>query len=212
MSTPFEEYIVFALLLLGVFGVYYALKVHYIFAFSLVEKTALCDEKKQKIEKIKYYVFTFLKLLLVLGLVGMFTFGSIELYEGLSLETLIIDLWHKIPQGFWLDLFFTLLRIAILIVVMRYVLKWFFSFLDKQEEVTKAKKRYNAKHVELVYLRIHNMIKYTFVLGVVYRIVHFFPFLEEVSEVFLVALILFFILALLITLREVVHMRQQGFK
>jgi len=198
MSIPFEEYIVFALLLLGVFGVYYALKLHYVFAFSLVEKTALCDEKKQKIEKIKYYVFAFLKVLLILGLVGMFTFGSIELYEGLSLETFTIDVWHKIPQGFWLDLFLTLLRIAILIVIMRYVLKWIFSFLDRQ--------------VELVYLRIHNMIKYTFVLGVVYRIVHFFPFLEEVSEVFLAALILFFILALLITLREVVHMRQQGFK
>lgn len=207
MSVPVEELFVFTLLLLGVVGIYYALKLHYVFAFSLVKKTSISEEKKQKIEKIKIYVFTFLKVLLLVGLAGMFIFGTGVLMDGLSLKALVIDLWLKIPEGFWLSLLWTLMRIAILIVVVRYVLKKIYALLEKQQEKTIAKKRYNTKNVELVYLRIHNTIKYTFVLGVIYRIVHFFPFLGEVSIVFLLALILFFIVALGITLKEVFLMR-----
>ena len=207
MSIPFEELIVFTLLLLGVVGIYYALKLHYVFAFGLVKNTAISEKKKQKIEKIKTYVFIFLKVLLVLGFVSMLLFGTVVLLDGMSLKTLVTDLWQKIPEGFWLSLLWTLVRIAVLIVVVRYILKIIYTFLDKQQEKTIAKKRYNTQNVESVYLRIHNTIKYTFVLGVVYRIVHFFPFLEEVSYVFLVALILFFISALGITLKEVFLMR-----
>ncbi len=207
MSLPFEELIVLALLLLGVVGIYYALKLHYIFAFGLVKKTSISEAKKQKIEKIKTYVFTFLNVLLLVGLVSMFVFGTVVLMDGMSLKTLVIDLWQKIPEGFWTFLLWTLVRIAVLIVVARYVLKKIYVFLEKQQEKTISKKRYNTENVELVYLRIHNTIKYTFVLGVIYRIVHFFPFLEEVSTVFLVALILFFISALGITLKEVSLMR-----
>lgn len=207
MFIPFEELIVFALLLLGVVGVYYALKLHYIFAFRLVKNTAISENKKQKIEKIKTYVFTFLKVLLVLGLVSMFIFGAAVLMDDMSLKVLVINLWQKIPEGFWLSLFWILLRIALLIVVVRYLLNFIYTYLDKQEEKTIAKKRYNTENVEKLYLRIHNTIKYTVVLGVIYRIVHFFPFLVEVSHVFLVALILFFISALGITLKEVFLMR-----
>lgn len=207
MSIPFEELIVFTLLLLGVVGIYYALKLHYVFAFGLVKNTAISEKKKQKIEKIKTYVFIFLKVLLVLGFVGMLLFGTMVLMDGMSLKTLVIDLWQMIPEGFWLSLLWTLVRIAVLIIVVRYILKIIYDFLDKQQEKTIAKKRYNTQNVERVYLRIHNTIKYTFVLGVIYRIVHFFPFLVEVSYVFLGALILFFISALGITLREVFLMR-----
>jgi hypothetical protein len=207
MSIPFEELAVFTLLLLGVVGIYYALKYHYIFAFRLVQNTAISENKKQKIEKIKTYVFTFLKVLLVAGLVSMFIFGTVVLMDGMSLKMLVIELWQKIPEGFWLSLVLTLVRIAVLIVVVRYLLKMIFRFLDRQQKRTIAKKRYNTKNVERVYLRIHNTIKYTFVLGVVYRIIHFFPFLAEVSYVFLIGLILFFISAVGITLKEVFLMR-----
>jgi len=208
MPIPFEELIVFTLLLLGVVGIYYALKLHYVFAFGLVKNTAISEKKKQKIEKIKTYVFTFLKVLLVFGFVSMFIFGAVALMDGVSLKALVIDLWRKIPEGFWLSLLWTLVRIAVLIVLVRYVLKIMYHFLDKQQEKTIAKKRYNTENVESVYLRIHNTIKYTMVLWVMYRIVHFFPFLVEVSYVFLGALILFFISALSITLKEVFLMFQ----
>jgi len=208
MPIPFEELLVFALLLLGVVGIYYALKLHYVFAFNLVKNTAISNEKKQKIEKIKTYLFTFLKVLLILGLIAMSIFGTAVLMDGMSLKGLIIELWYKIPEGFWLHMLFILVRIAILIVLMRYVLKAVFGFLDKQKEKVIAKKRYNSENITLVYLRVHNTIKYTFVLGVVYRIIHFFPFLVEVSHVFLAALILFFMMALAITIKEFIVMIQ----
>jgi len=208
MSIPFEEYIVFALLLLGVVGIYYALKLHYIFAFSLVKNTSISENKKQKIEKIKTYIFVFLKVLLILGLMAMSIFATAVLLDGMSLKGLVIELWDKIPDGFWLHMLWILVRIAILIVLMRYVLKAVFRFLDKQQEKVIAKKRYNTKSVTKVYLRVHNTIKYTFVLGVVYRIIHFFPFLAEVSHIFLAALILFFIVALAITIKELIVMIQ----
>lgn len=208
MSIPFEEYIVFTLLLLGVLGIYYALKLHYVFAFGLVKNTDISEKKKQKIEKIKTYVFVFLKVLLILGLVTVSVLATTVLMDGMSLKGLVIELWHKIPEGFGLHMLWMLVRIAILIIFMRYVLKAVFRFLDKQQEKVIAKKRYNAENVKLVYLRLHNTIKYTFVLGVVYRIIHFFPFLAEVSHIFLAALILFFIVASTITIKELMVMIQ----
>jgi len=208
MPTPFEELFVFVLLLLGVVGIYYTLKLHYVFAFNLVKNTAISNEKKQKIKKIKTYLFTFLKVLLIFGLIAMSIFSTAVLMDGMSLKGLVIELWHKIPEGFWLHILFVFVRIAILIVLMRYVLKAVFGFLDKQKEKVIAKKRYNSENITLVYLRVHNTIKYTFVLGVVYRIIHFFPFLVEVSHIFLAALILFFIMALAITIKEFIDMIQ----
>ena len=206
MLPPIEELVVFALLLLGVVGIYTLLKLHYIFAFGLVKNTSISLEKKQKIEKIKKYIFVFLKVLLVVGLVGMVTFGSMTLYEGDSLKAFVLESWELIPEGFWVSLLWTLIRIAVLITVMRYLLKYIYKWLDGQQEKTLAKKRYNVYNVEMVYLRLHNTIKFTVVLGVIYRIIHFFPFLEEVSYVFLFALILFFISASFITIRELLTM------
>ena len=208
MNIPnfYEEIIVFCLLLLAVVGVYILLKLHYIFAFGLVKNTAISQEKKQKIEKIKKYVFVFLKVLLLVGLVSMFIFGSMTLYEGDSLKSFVLISWDMIPEGFWVSLLWTLIRIAVLITVMRYLLKYSYKWLDRQQEKTLAKKRYTMYNVEMVYLRLHNTIKFTVVLGVIYRIVHFFPFLEEVSYVFLFALILFFVSASFITIRELVTM------
>ncbi len=208
MLFPLEELLVLALLLLGVLGIYYALKLHYIFAFALVQKTDISVKKKEKIEKIKKYIFIFLKVLLFFGLIAMSVFSIAVLMDGMSLKGLVIDLWQKIPEGFWLSLVWTLTRIGVLIVLMRYVLKMIYHFLDKQETKSIKKKRYNTQHIKRVYLCIHNSIKYTVVLGVIYRIMHFFPFLDEVSHLFLIALMLFVCIALAITVKEVFLMLQ----
>ena len=203
MSIPFEELIVFALLLLGVVGVYILLKLHYVFAFGLMKNTSSYEKNKVKIEKAKKYLFLFLKILLVLGFAAMFVFGTMHLMDGMSLKALVFELWGKIADGFWTSLFWTLIRIAVLIIVSRYILRKIYAFLEKQQEKTIDKKVYNKINVEKVYLRLHNTIKFTVVLGIVYRITHFFPFLEEVSAVMLIFVILFFVVACMITLREV---------
>ena len=208
MAVPLSEVFVFALLLLGVWGAYVLLKLHYIFAFGLVQKTDISLEKKQKIEKIKKYIFAFLKVLLLVGLVAVSIFGFETLSTGGSLQEVVIETWGKIPEGFWFSLLWTLLRIALLIVLMKYLLKIIYRFLDKEQEKILLKKRYNSDNVKMVYLRVHNAIKFTVVLGVVYRIIHFFPFLEEVSDVFLFALLSFVSIASLITLRETILMYQ----
>jgi len=202
------ELVISVLLLAAVMLIYFLLKWHYIFAFRLMQKTSMYETNKIKIENIRKYFFIFLKLLLFTSLIGMSIFCNSCIVEHRSLEHLVIDLWSSIPEGFWVHMFFVLVRIAILIVLMRYVLKAIFRFLDKQEKKVIAKKRYNTKNVTLVYLRIHNTIKYTFILGVIYRIIHFFPFLAEVSHLFLVALILFLIVALAITIKELIVMIQ----
>jgi len=203
-----NELITFVLLLLFVVLVYFLLKWHYIFAFGLLKKTSVYEKNKNKIEKIRKYFFIFLKFTLFMGLLSMFLFCSTCIVEKKSLLSFIIAFWSSIPEGFWLQMLWTLVRIAILIIVMRYVLKIVYKILEKQEEKSLLKKRYNTKNVEMLYVRIHNTIKYTVILGVVYRIIHFFPFLEEVSYVFLVALILFFILAIMITMKELISMIQ----
>jgi len=202
MLPPLEELMVLALLLAGVVGIYYALKLHYIFAFGLVQKTDISAKKKEKIEKIKSYVFYFLKVLLFFGLSIVLVSAFIVLEEGISLRQYVLEYWDTIPEGFWLSLLWTLTRIAVIIVLMRYVLKMIYHFLDKQETKSIQKKRYNTDNIKRVYLRLHNSIKYTVVLGVIYRIIHFFPFLVEVSDVFLIALILFVCIALAITMKE----------
>lgn len=203
MAIPFEELIVFALLLLGVVGVYILLKLHYVFAFGLMKNTSSYEKNREKIEKIKKYLFFFLKIFLVLGFSAMFIFGTMYLMEGMSLKTLVFELWGKIADGFWTSLFWTLIRIAVLIIVSRYILRKIYAFLERQQQKTIDKKVYNKTNIEKVYLRLHNTIKFTVVLGIVYRITHFFPFLEELSAVMLVFVIFFFVAATTITLREV---------
>ena len=208
MSIPYEELIVFSLLLLGVVGVYVLLKLHYVFAFGLMKNTASYEKNKPKIDKAKKYLFLVLKILLGLGLLSMFLFGTQYLMDGMSLKALVFELWGKIADGFWTSLLFTLIRIAVLIIVSRYILRKIYVFLERQQQKTIDKKVYNKTNVEKVYLRLHNTIKFTVVLGIVYRITHFFPFLEEVSAVMLVFVILFFVAATSITLREVWMMLQ----
>jgi hypothetical protein len=211
MDIPnfYEEIIVFILLLLAVAGIYILLKLHYVFAFGLMKKTTSYEKNKIKIDKAKRYLFVFLKILLVLGLSAMFLFGMMYLMEGMSLKALVLELWGKIAEGFWTSLLFTLIRIAVLIIVSRYILRKIYTFLEKQQQKTIDKKVYNKTNVEKVYLRLHNTIKFTVVLGIVYRITHFFPFLEEVSAVMLGFVILFFVAATLITLREVWSMLKE---
>ncbi len=206
MFLPYEELLVFGGLLLGVWVVYFALKLHYIFAFRLVQKTSISEAKKQKIEKIKIYIFAFLKVLFLIALLLMLWFGTSTLMQGESLKAIVMHLWLEIPEGFWFSVLWSLLRIAILIVIMRYLLKRIYRLLDRHKAKVIAKKCYNNNNIEMLYLRIHNMIKFTVVLGVMYRIIHFFPFLAEVSSVFLVALLLFVFSALIITIKELILM------
>ncbi|PTB83569.1 hypothetical protein C9926_02235 [Sulfurovum lithotrophicum] len=208
----FNEFIISLLLLLAVLLIYFFLKWHYTFAFGLMKKTSMYERNKVNIEKIKRYFFISLKIILWLSLLATSLFCISYLVEHKSLEHFIIELWSRIPEGFWLHILLVFIRIAILIFVMRYILKIVFRLLEKKEKRTITQKRYNTQNVKLVYLRVHNMIKYTFVLGVVYRIIHFFPFLEEVSYIFLAALILFFISSLLIVLKEVYIMKKSHYK
>ncbi|MEY3091044.1 MAG: hypothetical protein RL113_1360, partial [Pseudomonadota bacterium] len=61
--------------------------------------------------------------------------------------------------------------------------------------------------VEEMYQDLHNGIKYTVVLGVVYRIVHFFPFLAQVSHIFLIALVGYVMYILTALGKDVYHLR-----
>ncbi|MEY3090790.1 MAG: hypothetical protein RL113_1106 [Pseudomonadota bacterium] len=192
----YQEIIVFLLLLLGVFALYGILKLHYIFAFGLVKNTSLSAEKKEKIERVKEYIFRLLKVLLFVGLIGMTWFGISVLYSGASLKSTVILWWGMIPEGFWLHLILTLMRIALLIVVMRYVVKKIFVWLDRHKMKVLSSQRYDEIFIEQMYQDLHNGIKYTVVLGIVYRIIHFFPFLAEVSHVFLSVLLGYIIYSL----------------
>ncbi|MCW8821142.1 MAG: hypothetical protein OQK45_02860 [Sulfurovum sp.] len=211
MDIPnfYEEIIAFGVFLVAVIVVYIMLKLHYHFAFGLMKNTSSYEKNKLKIDKAKKYLFFILKVLLWFGLIGMFAFCIYYLSEGMSLKALLFELWAKIPEGFWISLFFTLLRIAVLIIISRYLLRKMYVFLDKQQQKTINKKVYNKTNVEKVYLRIHNTIKFTVVFGIVYRITHFFPLLVEVSAVMFVFLILYFIVAVLFTLREVMIMLKE---
>jgi hypothetical protein len=186
--------------------VYLALKLHYVFAFRLVQKTSISEAKKQKIEKIKTYVFGFLNVLFVIALIAMVWFGTRMLMQGESLKEVVLHVWLEIPDGFWFAMLWKLIRIAILIVIMRYILRGIYILLERHKAKVVAKKCYNTKNIEILYLRIHNTIKFTVILGVMYRIIHFFPFLAEVSRVFFVALVLFVVSALIVTLKELILM------
>jgi hypothetical protein len=172
---PMEELFVFLLLLLGVVGIYFLLKLHYVFAFKLVQKTDIYKSKKETIEKIKTYLFMMLKALLVLGLVAMFIFCFSLLRDGQSLEVFVLGTWQKIPEGFWLTALLTIVRIAILIVVSKFVLKYIYKFLDKKEAYSLKNTTHKPDDIKNIYILLHNSIKYAIVLGVIYRITRFFP-------------------------------------
>lgn len=200
MDTPnfYEEVIVFGLLLFAVVGVYMMLKIHYHFAFSLMKNTSSYEKNKIKIAKAKEYLFFVLKVLLWLGLIGTTTFCSYYLSEGMSLKALLFEWWSKIPEGFWLEAFFVIIRIAVIITLSRYILKFVYAFLDKYQQKAIENRCANCSEITIVklYTRLHNMVKYTVLLGILYRITLFFPFLEVISRGLWILLILYFVVSL----------------
>jgi hypothetical protein len=197
-SNFYEEVIVFGLLLFAVVGVYMMLKIHYHFAFGLMKNTSSYEKNKIKIAKAKKYLFFLLKVLLWLGLIGTTAFCIYYLSEGMSLKALLFEWWSKIPEGFWLEAFFVIIRIALIITLSRYVLKFVYAFLDKYQQKAIENRCANCSEITIVklYTRLHNMVKYTVLLGILYRITLFFPFLEVISRGLWILLILYFVVSL----------------
>lgn len=210
MNIPnfYEEVIVFGLLLLAVFGVYMMLKVHYHFAFGLMKNTSSYEKNKTIIDKTKKYLFFVLKVLLWLGLIGTTIFSIFYLSEGMSLKALIFEWWSKIPDGFWLDALLIIIRIAVIITLSRYVLKYVYAFLDKYQKKALENRCVNCSETAIIklYSCLHNMVKYTVLLGILYRITLFFPFLEMISRGLWILLILYFVVSLCLLAVNVVRM------
>jgi len=200
MDIPnfYQEMIFFALLLFAVFGAYLLLKLHYQFAFGLMRNTASYEKNRVKIEKAKTYLFMFLKILLWVGLISMFVFCSYYLHEGMSLKALVFELWAKIPEGFWLNALFVILRIAVIITLSRYLLKLVYAFLDRQKQkaIENRCEQCSEETIIKFYAHIHNMVKYTVLLGILYRITLFFSFLKVISTALWIFLILYVVVSL----------------
>jgi len=195
MEIPnfYEEIIVFGLLLLAVVGVYFMLKIHYHFAFGLMKNTASYETYKPKIEKAKKYLFFALKILLWMGLITMSIFCIQYLSNGMSLKALLFELWAKIPEGFWLEALFVIIRIAVIIMLSRILLKFVYAYLDKYQQKAIENRCATCSETTIIklYSRLHNMVKYTVLLGILYRITLFFPFLEVISRGLWILLILY---------------------
>lgn len=200
MNIPnfYEEFIVFWLLLLAVVVIYNVLKLHYHFAFGLLKNTASYAKNKQKIDKAEYLVYFTLKILLWLGLVGTFIVSIFILSEGMSLKGVVLEAWAKIPEGFWLDMLFVVVKIALVVMVSRYILQLTYGYLDKKKDKVIQNKCENCTEINIIRIfnRLHNMVKYTVILGIVYRITAFFSFLKMISAAILISLILFFIVSM----------------
>ena len=116
----------------------------------------------------------------------------------MSLKALFFELWAKIPEGFWQEALFVIIRIAVIITLSRYVLKFIYAFLDKYQQKALENRCVNCSETTIIklYGRLHNMVKYTVLLGILYRITLFFPFLEVISRGLWILLILYFVVSL----------------
>ncbi len=193
----YEEVTVFGALLFAVAALYFMLKWHYQFAFGLMKNTSSYEKHQAKIERAKHALFFVLKVLLWVGLIGMFTFGIYYLSKGMSLKALLFELWAKIPEGFWLEAFFVIIRVAVIITLSRYVLKFVYAFLDKHQQKAIENRCESCREITIVtfYRRLHNMVKYTVLLGILYRITLFFTFLDVVSRGLWILLIVYFMVS-----------------
>lgn len=206
MDIPnfYEEVIVFGLLLLVVVTVYVMLKLHYQFAFGLMKNTSSYEKNKPIIDKAKRYLFFVLKLLLWLGLIATTVFSIYYLSEGMSLKVLVFEWWDKIPDGFWVELLLIIFRIVVIIVLSRIVLKFIYALLDKYELKALENRCVSCSEATIIefYKHIHTMVKYTVVIGIVYRITLFFPFLEVISRVIWILLILYVVVSFVLFVRN----------
>jgi len=199
------------LLLFAVVALYMMLKIHYQFAFGLMKNTASYEKNKTKILKVRTYLFLVLKILLWLGLIGTTVFSIYYLNEGMSLKALLFEWWSKIPEGFWAEALFIILRIAVIIVLSRYILRFVYALLDTSEHKAIEKRCPNCREDTIVkfYKHIHHMVKYTVVIGIVYRITLFFPFLEMISRGIWIVLIFYVAGSFLIFFRNGIQIIQE---
>ncbi len=214
MNIPnfYQEGIAFGVLLFAVVVLYFMLKLHYQVAFGLMKNTSSYERHQSTIEKAKHTLFFVLKVLLWGGLIGVCIFGSYYLSEGMSLKAFLFELWAKIPEGFWLEAFFVIIRIAVIITLSRYVLKFVYAFLDKHQQKAIENRCDNCRERTIVtfYTRLHNMVKYTVLLGILYRITLFFTFLDVVSRGLWILLIVYFMVSVgLLALNGLTMMKEK---
>ena len=206
MDIPnfYEEVIVFGLLLLAVVILYIMLKVHYHFAFGLMKNTSSYEKNKTTIEKAKQYLFSVLKLLLWLGLIATTVFSIHYLSEGMSLKALVFEWWAKIPEGFWIELLLILVRIAVIIVLSRFILKFVYAYLDRYQQKALENRCSSCREETIIkfYKHIHYMVKYTVIIGIIYRITLFFPFLEMISRGIWVLLLMYVAVSFMLFIRN----------
>lgn len=208
ISNFYEEVIVFGLLLFAVFGIYIMLKVHYHFAFGLMQNTASYEKHKRFIDNAKRYVFFTLKVFLWIGLIAITIFSVYYLSEGMSLKVLVVKWWAKIPDGFWIDALLVIIRVAVIIVVSRYILKIIYARLDMYQQKALENRCANCREETIirVYSQLHTMLKYTVLLGILYRITLFFPFLEMISRTLWILLIMYMAISFVMLVRNVLAM------
>jgi hypothetical protein len=115
----------------------------------------------------------------------------------MSLKALLFELWGKIPEGFWLEAFFVIIRIAVIITLTRYLLKFVYAFLDKHQQKAIENRCESCREITIVklYTRLHKTVKYTVLLGILYRITLFFHFLDVVSRGLWMIMILYFLVS-----------------
>lgn len=210
MGIPnfYEEVIVVIVLLLVVVGIYIMLKVHYHFAFGLMKNTGSYEKHKTLIDNAKKYVFFTLKVLLWIGLIGTTIFSVYYLSEGMSLKRLVLEWWAKIPDGFWMDALLVIIRVAVIIVVSRYILKIIYARLDTYQQKALENRCANCREETIIrfYSQLHTMLKYTVLLGILYRITLFFPFLEMISRALWIVLIVYMTVSFVLLVRNVLAM------
>lgn len=134
---------------------------HYTFAFKLLKDPTPYIYIQTKI-------FLWLKRVFIALFFVSNIFYIYYLADTNSVKELVMSLYKEIPSGFFLTLLFVTVKIAILIVVSKYILKLVSKYVSSQT---------------------YRYIKYIFISGIFYRVTLYVPFLELISNLLLLLVI-----------------------
>lgn len=189
-----NDLILLGSLLLAIVVLYFILSFLIKFVVNKLNKMSQLEKYHSNInlfQKISYILLRIGVFFLFFGVLG---YGGYNIYKQKDLKELLFELLQKIPDGFWMNLGISFVKVIVLIYIAKYIIKISLKWLASLEQKALLYKQIksNDESIAIVFARLEQVVKYGIILIVLYTSFKLFSLPEIFSSYTIIVLKIFF--------------------
>lgn len=191
--TLAHPYVQDALIILGELSaliiLYLVLSTILSFMHKRVKRLAESESQQHAADQVNRFVLMILRLTFLVLFLLVLGVNAYILYQGQEVKTQSLAWIHKIPPDFWKQLSISFIKVVGLIILARYLIRFFTSLLSKlkQKAVDYKQLRRNDQSVGMFFDRLSTIVRVSVWLMVIYIATQLFPLPESVGNYVMIA-------------------------